>query len=60
MKNTTIPESMLANKHNAIHEAVAEKILRVGKEHGMTNLADLFTKVLAADRCRALCRHIVY
>ena len=51
---------MLANKHNAIHEAVAEKILRVGKEHGMTNLADLFTKVLAADRCRALCRHIVY
>jgi hypothetical protein len=52
-------------KHNAInyhsiHEAVAAKILRVGKEDGMTNLADLFTEVLTADRRRALCRHILY
>jgi hypothetical protein len=65
VKNTTIPESMLAKKHNAINyhvvrEAVAAKILRVGKEDGMTNLADLFTKVLTADRRRALCRHIMY
>ena len=66
MKITTIPESMLAKKHIAINyhvirEAVAAKILRVGKEDGMTNLADLFTKVLTAD-CRraALCRHIMY
>ena len=55
---------MLAKKHNAINyhvirEAVAAKILRVGKEDGMTNLADLFTKVLTADRRRALCRHYV-
>ncbi len=53
-KNTTIPESMLAKKHNAINYhavrvAVAAKIIRVGKEDGMTNLADLFTKVLTAD-----------
>ena len=65
VKNTTIPESMLAKKHNAINyhaicEAVAAQILRVGKEDGMTNLADLFTKVLTADRRRALCRHIMY
>ncbi|KAI2489309.1 Reverse transcriptase (RNA-dependent DNA polymerase) [Fragilaria crotonensis] len=65
VKNTTIPESMLAKKHNAINyhavrEAVAAKIIRVGKEDGMTNLADLFTKVLTADRRRALCRHIMY
>jgi hypothetical protein len=65
VKNTTIPESMLAKKHNAINyhvirEAVAARILRVGKEDGMTNLADLFTKVLTADRHRALCRHIMY
>jgi hypothetical protein len=65
VKNTTIPESMLAKKHNAINyhvvrEAVAAKILRVGKEDGMTNLADLFTKVLTADRRRTLCRHIMY
>jgi hypothetical protein len=64
-KNTTIPESMLAKKHNAINyhgvrEAVATKIIRVGKEDGMTDLADLFTKVLTANRRRALCRHIMY
>jgi hypothetical protein len=50
VKNTTIPESMLAKKHNvinyhAVQEAVAVKILRVGKEDGVTNLADLFTKI---------------
>jgi hypothetical protein len=64
VKNTTIPESKLAKKHNAINyhvirEAVAAKILRVGKEDGMTNLADLFTKVLTANRRQALCRHIM-
>jgi hypothetical protein len=33
----------------------------VGKEDGVTNLADLFTKVLTADpRRRAWCRHIMY
>ena len=66
VKNTTIPESMLAKKHhNAINyhmvrEVVAAKIIRVGKEDGMTNLADLLTKVLTADRRRAFCRHIMY
>ena len=65
VKNTTIPASMLAKKHNAINyhaicEAVAAKILRVGKEDGMTNLADLFTKVLTADCRNALCKHIMH
>jgi hypothetical protein len=64
VKNTKTPESMLAKKHNAINyhavrEAVAAKIIRGGKEDSMTNLADLFTKVLTADRRRALCRHIM-
>ena len=64
VKNTTIPESILAKKNNAINydavrEAVAAKKFRVGKEDDMTNLADLFTKVLTADRRRALCRHIM-
>jgi hypothetical protein len=54
VKNASIPHSMLQKKHNAINyhairEAVAAGILRVGKEAGMTNLADLFTKVLTAD-----------
>jgi hypothetical protein len=66
MKNTTIPELMLAKKHNAINyhaiwEAVAVCIIRVvGKEDGITNLADLFTKLLTADRRRALCRNIMF
>ena len=65
VKNASIPHSTLAKRHNAINyhairEAVAAKIIRVGKEDGMTNVADLFTKVLTADRCRALCRHILY
>jgi hypothetical protein len=55
---------MLAKKQNvinyhAVYEAVAAKIIRVGKEDGMTNLADLFTKVLTADQHRALCQHIL-
>jgi hypothetical protein len=54
VKNTMRPESMLAKKHyainsHAVHEAVAAKIIDVGKEDGMTNLADLFTRVLTAD-----------
>ena len=65
VKNTSIPQSMLQKKHNAINyhiirEAAAAGILRVGKEDGMTNLADLFTKVLTADRRRGLCQHIMY
>ena len=65
VRNTTIPESMLTKKHNAIkchavHEAVAAKIVQVGKEDGMTNLADFFTKVSTADRCCAFCKHIMY
>ena len=65
VKNSTIPELMLAKKHNAINrhvvrEAVAAKIFRIGKEDGMTNLADLFTKVLTADQRRTLCCHIMY
>jgi hypothetical protein len=64
VKNTTVPELMLAKKHNAINrhvvcEAVAAKIFCVGKEDGMTNLADLFMKVLTADRRRALCCNIM-
>ena len=34
--------------------------MRVGKEDGMTNLADLFRKVLTADRRHALYRNIMY
>ena len=55
VKNTSIPQSMLSKKHNAINyhavrEAAACGILRVGKEDTKTNLADLFTKSLSAMR----------
>jgi hypothetical protein len=58
VKNTTTPESMLAKKlkaiiYHAIQEAVAARIIRVGKEDGTTNLTDLFTKLLTANRQRA-------
>jgi hypothetical protein len=59
VKNTSIPESVLSKKHNAVNyhavrEAAAARILIVGKEDGTTNLADLFTKSLTADKRKAL------
>jgi hypothetical protein len=55
VKNVSIPESTLMKKHNAINyhavqEAVAAEILRVGKEDGETNLANLLTKVLTGEK----------
>ena len=54
-KNTIIPESTLKKKHHSIayhkcRESVAAKIIRVAKEGTEKNLADLFTKVLTAER----------
>ena len=51
VKNMSLPESVLSKKHNAINyhavqEAVAAGIMRVAKEDGETNLADLLTKSL--------------
>ena len=65
VKNTSIPESVLTKKHNAINyhavrEAAAAGVLQVHKEDTQTNLADLFTKVLPADRRRELLGSIVY
>ena len=65
VKNTSLPESVLSKKHNAINyhagrEAAAAGILQVHKEDTQTNLADLFTKVLPADRRRDLLGSIVY
>jgi hypothetical protein len=52
VKNTSIPESTLTKKHNAINyhiirESAAMGMLRVGKEDTETNLSDLFTKILS-------------
>jgi hypothetical protein len=65
VKNASIPESTLAKKHNAINyhavrEAAAAGILRVGKEDGQTNLADLLTKVLTSERRWEICWNIMW
>eukprot|EP00536_Pseudo-nitzschia_multiseries_P012898 jgi/Psemu1/33411/gm1.33411_g len=51
VKNVTHPESPCKKKHNSIayHKArkcIAGKIIRIGKEPGETNIADLLTKLM--------------
>ena len=55
VKNASVPESTLMNKHNsinyhAVREAAAADILRVGNEDGDTNIADVLTKVIVGQR----------
>ena len=55
VKNTSLPESTLSKKHNAVNyhavcEAVAMGIIKVGKEDSHTNLADFLMKVLSGDQ----------
>ena len=65
VKNTSVPESVLSKKHNAVNyhavrEAAASKILIVGKEDGTSNLADLFTKSLTSEKRKALLSSILF
>jgi hypothetical protein len=53
--NRSTPESTSKKKHHSIayhhnREAVASGIVRIAKEYSETNLADLFTKLLSAER----------
>jgi hypothetical protein len=64
-KNVTIPESMLKKKHNSIayhwtREAVAAGMIRVSKEDGTTNLADVLTKLLPQVTMDFLCDKFMY
>ena len=64
VKNASIPESTLAKKHYAINyhavcEVAAAGVLCVGKEDRQTNLANLSTKVLTAERQWEICWHIM-
>ena len=63
VKNST--ESTLKKKHNAIayhhvHEAQAAGIVRIAKEGGLTNLADIFTKLLAGPKLIELAGKILW
>ena len=64
-KNTCIPESTLRKKHHSIayhkcRELVAAKIIRIAKQGTEKNFADLFTKVLTAERRRFLLDRFTY
>jgi hypothetical protein len=59
VKNSSRPESTLKKRHNAIayhhcREAQAAATIRIAFEPGETNLADLFTKLLAAPTTEAV------
>jgi hypothetical protein len=51
IQNTSRPESPLKKKHNAVayhkaRESIAAGIIRIAKEDGTTNVADILTKLL--------------
>ncbi len=59
------PESTLKKKHNTIayhrvREAAAAQTIRIAKEDGATNIADLLMKPLAGPRLKALCAKVLY
>ena len=63
--NASKPESTLKKKHNAIayhrvHEAQADGVVRIAKEDGETNLADILTKSLPGPRLRLLLRSMLW
>jgi hypothetical protein len=65
VKNSTKLESTLKKKHNAIayhqvREAQAPGIVRIAKEDGETNLADVLTKCLPGPRLRGLCSRALW
>ena len=64
-KNAIHPESTLKKKHNSIayhraREAVAAGTIRVTKEDGKTNLADVLTKLLPQVTKEGLCDKFMY
>ena len=65
VKATSSPETTLSKKHNAIcyhkvRESAAAGTIRVAKEDGTTNLADIFTKPLPVYTRKALLESILY
>jgi hypothetical protein len=63
--NTTQPKLTLTKKHHSIayhrsREAVAAEMVRVSKEHTTTNLADIFTKTMAAPKRETLLDSLTY
>ena len=64
-KNCGTPESTLKKKHHSIayhrnREAVAAGTIRIAKEDSETNLADVFTKLMAAVKRTGLFDKFMY
>ena len=64
-KNVSTPESVLSKKQHSIsfhsaREAVASGICRVAKEGTLTNLADLFTKMMNRPKREDLMGRFMY
>ena len=64
-KNVAVPSSILSKKMHSIsyhfcREAVAGGVCRVAKEDTLTNLADLFTKILPRARREDLLDRFMY
>ena len=65
VQNSSNPESTLKKKHNAIayhrtREAIAAGTIRMAKEDGMTNLADILTKLMPGPRLKSLISRILW
>jgi hypothetical protein len=65
VKNSTIPESTLKKKHNAIachrvREAVALGTIRIGYINTSRNLADMLTKPLMSEKIHSFCEQILH
>ena len=63
--NTTSPESTLSKKHHSVayhraREAVVEGTAGLLRDHTSTNLADLFTKTMAAPKREELLEKFTY
>ena len=59
VKNVSRPESPCKKKHNSVayhkaREGIAARIIRVAKEDGLTNIADILTKLCPGPRLREL------
>jgi hypothetical protein len=64
-KNRAHPQSTLTKQHHSIAyrrsgEAVAAGTVRVSKENTLTNLADIFTKTMAAPKRENLLDSFTY
>jgi hypothetical protein len=64
-KNVSTPESVLSKKQHSIsyhsaREAVAGKICRVAKEGTLTNLSDIFTKIMNRPKREGLLSKFMY